>query len=306
MSNAKYTLSFADAALFWFRLGLKVIPIVPGTKQTAVKWDSWIADLSADKIAAYWKQHPNHELGFIVGDDVVVFDADAPESIAALVAIEEAFNITPNLVIQTKRGHHHYFRLAPGTFAKNDSHGTEDHPERLDVKAARSMVILPPSPGKGVLVFSAHHTSQLSEVGQAFIDAVFSHNGRPVPRPSVPTLRTATEPTTGTIRLLQVLLSRLDADCGYDDWTHVGMAVHNETSGSDDGYTLYDAWSSTGAKYDGPKATAAKWASFKSGCEGGYTLGTLFWMAEVAGFSREQILAEAEAFEILEDENGSS
>jgi hypothetical protein len=296
---------YAAAALLWYERGLQVIPLIPGSKLPAVKWDPWIADLSPGKIATYWKQHPDHELGFIVGDDTVVLDADAPESVAALVAIEKAFNITSNMVIQTRRGQHHYFRLAPGTFAKTDSHGTADHPERLDVKAKRSMVVLPPSTGKAVLAITAGPGSQLIEVGQDFIDAVFLHNGRPLPRPSVPTLRTATEPTTGKLRLLQVILSHLDADCGYNDWTAVGMALSNETGGSDDGDTLYDAWSSTGKKYDGRKATAAKWASFRSDCEGGYTIGTLFMMAEAADFSREQILAEAEPFDTGEGEDGA-
>ncbi len=297
--------SNAVAALFWFQYGFKVIPLIPGLKLPAVKWDPWLDGLSQEAITQYWASHPSHEVGFIVGGDVIVLDADAPESVAALVGIERAFNITPNFVVQTKRGQHHYLRLAPGTFAKTDSHGTEQHPDRLDVKATRSMVVLPPSTGKSVMVSTANHAGELTEVGQDFIDAVFLHNGRPLPRPSAPNLRTATEPTTGKLRLLQVILSRLDASCGYDDWTHVGMALHYETSGSDDGYDLYDAWSSTGKTYDGPKATAAKWHSFQSDCEGGYTIRTLFWMARNAGYSAQDIYAEAEAFDTWEGEDGT-
>lgn len=298
--------SILAAVLFWFRYGFKVIPLIPGSKLPAVKWDPWLDGLSPEGITQYWTRHPWHEVGFIVGDDVIVFDADAPESVAALVAIEKAFNITPNLVIKTKRGQHHYLRLAPGTFAKGDSHGTKDHPERLDVKATRSMVVLPPSTGKIVLMAEAGHTSQLTEVGQDFIDAVFLHNRRPLPRPSVPTPRSPTEPKIGHLRVLQVTLSYIDADCGYDDWTHVGMALHRETGSSDDGYELYDAWSSTGEKYDGSKATAAKWSSFHSDCEGGYTKATLFRMAKAAGVSVEEIYAEAEPFEIVEGEDESA
>ncbi len=237
---------------------------------------------------------------------MLALDADAPESLAALVAIEKKFGITPNLVIQTRRGQHHYFRLAPGAFAKNDSHGTADHPERLDVKVKRSMVVLPPSTGKSILVADAGNAGELTEVSQEFIDAVFMHNGARLPRPSVSTLRSPSVPKTGTIRLLQVILSHLDADCGYDDWTAVGMAVHNETGGSDDGYALYDAWSSIGAKYVGPKATAAKWKSFRSDYERGYSIRTLFRMARAAGVSEEEICTEAEPFEVLEGEDESA
>ena len=167
--------SYAAAAQSWFGFGLQVIPLLPGTKKTATKWSHWLNGLSQWRIVKYWSRYPTHEVGFIVGANVIVLDADAPESLAALVAIEKKFGITPNLVIQTRRGQHHYFRLALGAFAKNDSHGTADHPERLDVKVKRSMVVLPPSTGKSILVADAGNAGELTEVSQEFIDAVFMH-----------------------------------------------------------------------------------------------------------------------------------
>jgi hypothetical protein len=114
------------------------------------------------------------------------------------------------------------------------------------------------------------------------------------------------EPKTGQLHVLEVLLSHLHSDCGYDDWLHVGMALCHETGGSDDGYELYDAWSSTGNTYKGASETATKWRSFRSDCDGGYTIGTLFWMAKMGGFSAEDIYDEAEPFEMLEGEDGPS
>jgi hypothetical protein len=98
----------------------------------------------------YWAQHPSHEVGFIVGDDVIVFDADSPKSIAALALLEKTFDITPSLTVNTSKGQHHYYKRTPGTYAKSDSHNTEKHPERIDVKTGRALVILPPSTGKEV------------------------------------------------------------------------------------------------------------------------------------------------------------
>jgi len=92
---------YLEAALYYFERGYKVIPIESKTKRTAVKWDPWLANLSKQKIRDYWLQNPTHELGFIVGDDLIVFDADSPESMAALVEIEKAFGITPNLITKT-------------------------------------------------------------------------------------------------------------------------------------------------------------------------------------------------------------
>jgi hypothetical protein len=69
---------YNQAALYWFKFGFNVIPILPDAKKTAVKWDPWLKELSIEKIAEYWSKHPDHEVGFIVGDDIIVFDADSP------------------------------------------------------------------------------------------------------------------------------------------------------------------------------------------------------------------------------------
>lgn len=142
--------NFCRAALFWFDFGFDVIPIIPNTKQPALKWDPWLENLSHETIRQHWKKHPDHEVGFILGDGIIVYDADTPMAIGALQEIEEAFDISPNLVMRTLKGEHHYFKRAPGTYAKSDSHSSESHPERIDVKTGRALVILPPSTGKEV------------------------------------------------------------------------------------------------------------------------------------------------------------
>lgn len=150
MQSPKILSPYPAAAIHWHSFGFSVIPIIPGKKQSAVKWDPWLAALSQETISAHWDKHPDHELGFIVGDDVIVFDADSPEAIAALAELEKAFDINPALTVSTAKGQHHYFRRAPGTYAKSDSHSTEEHPERIDVKTGRALVVLPPSTGKEV------------------------------------------------------------------------------------------------------------------------------------------------------------
>lgn len=142
--------AFLDAALDWFRKGFSVIPIIPGTKRTALKWDPWLDGLSADKIRKHWEAHPDHELGFIVGDGVIVLDADTPMAVAALYQIEEAFDLSPSLIVSTTKGEHHYFQRPKDSVAKSDSHSSEKHPERIDVKTGRALIMLPPSPGKEV------------------------------------------------------------------------------------------------------------------------------------------------------------
>lgn len=138
-----------SAALCWFQFGFFVIPLWPGSKKTAVTWD-WVDDLSEGKIIQYWTEHPDHEIGFIVGDDLLVLDADTPEAVKTLDTIEESFGIKSSLVVKTCKGEHRYYRLAADVFAKTSGHGNNPGQE-IDIKTGRTMVALPPSGGKYIL-----------------------------------------------------------------------------------------------------------------------------------------------------------
>lgn len=280
------TTIYLQAALNWHTFGLNVIPVSPGTKKTAVKWDPWLAELSEQTIKDHWTLHPNHELGFIVGDDIIVFDGDSTESIAAIAEIEKAFELTPLMVVKTKKGEHHCYRRAPGTFAKSDAHDTAKYPGRIDVKTGRALVVLPPSTDKEIEILEAEQVSELSEVIQDVIDAVSRHNGRECPRPTIPENNL---PTTKTQELSEInsLLDRIDPDCGYEDWLHVLMAVFHETKGSDSGLALINNWSSSGKKYKGKAEIVNKWASFKQNVGHPITMGTLIRMANQKDYVRE-------------------
>ncbi len=124
---------FGQAALDWYQFGFPVIPTLPTCKIPAVPWDPWLADLSPESIAAHWQRHPDHEVGFIVGPDIVVLDADSPEATAALERIEKERGVSPRLRNGTRKGSHHFYRRAPGTFARSASFSTEKFPARIDV-----------------------------------------------------------------------------------------------------------------------------------------------------------------------------
>lgn len=75
-------------------------------------------------------------------------------------------------------------------------------------------------------------------------------------------------------------LAHISADCAYDDWLKVGMAL----STLDGGFAIWDAWSSKGEKYPGRTELEAKWQSFAGA---GISLGTLFHLATLHGYRRE-------------------
>ena len=296
--------TLGKAAVRWQRdFGVDVIPVSPGQKHPAVKWDPWLDDPSPDKIEKHWEQHPDHDIGCILGDGLIMFDADTPESIANLVAIEESFGVKPKLLVKTARGEHHWFRRALGTFAGPDGHDSVKYPGRIDIRTERSMAILPPSTNKVAVVHEANHVSELTEVCQGFIDAVYLMNDREPPRPRETTQSEHDRGRTGTHSLskLKALLEHLDPDCGYQDWLNVLMAVHTETGGSDEGLALVDEWSSKGNKYSGHQELSLKWRSFKNNPGRSITIGTINKMVEATGVKWQDVVEpfEEEAFSIV-------
>lgn len=287
----------ADAALAWHKFGLSVMPIQAKTKVPATPWDAWVSHLSEQSIAAHWQKHPDHQLGFIVGDDIVVFDADSAESIKSLKELEQAHGLTPNLVVTTRRGEHHFFRRDKGSRARTDSHSTEAHPERIDVKTGRSIVVLPPSKDKAILRLTPDSASDLLPVTQAFVDAVFVHNGReapsatavPMPEPINET-RSFNQPSLAE---LSAMVSMLDPDMGYEDWLHVLLAIYHETQGSPDGFKLAVTWSKRGKKYRGESDLGTKWNSFKANRSNPVTIGTIRKMVADAGHDWMTLCSEA-------------
>jgi hypothetical protein len=275
--------SMLDSALYWFSFGYSPIPILPGTKQTAVPWVPWRKDLNEARIGNYWGQYPQHEVGILLGDRDIVFDADSPESLAAVYAAERQFGVEPKLIVGTKHGEHHYFRLAKGTRAKTAVFCTKDHPERVDIKAAGSMVAVWASTDKTVLKLDVQHADELSLAPQGFVEAL----GGSVVKTTEPdfTAETAlagTQPRTPP-RVLKAYLSRLDPDMHRTPWFSVGAAVHYETHGSAQGYALYDAWSARGTKYKGKADTKKVWTSIKPGHPKPATVGTLKYLLNAAG-----------------------
>jgi hypothetical protein len=280
-----------DGALWWFAFGYKVIPLVPGQKRPALSYYPWLDGLSVEAIRLHWQLHPAHEVGAVLDGTQLVLDADSPEADTALRRLEQQFGVIPALVIKTRRGVHHHFRLSDGAFVKADSHHTVEHPERLDVRAERSSAVLTPSADKSILRLEARHRSDLTPVDQDFIDAVFQHNGRPAPRPlpDEPEERPVT--ASGDIAKVTALLEHIDSNCGYQDWLNVLMAIYHETSGSDAGLELADRWSRKAASYKDRADIEVKWRSF-GGTSRPITIATLIARARDAGADVGSIMQE--------------
>lgn len=89
----------------------------------------------------------------------------------------------------------------------------------------------------------------------------------------------------GKLDELHKMLKAVDPDDSYDDWIRVGMAIHQESEGSDEGCDLFDEWSSMGKLYVGSEEIDMKWKSFRSDKARAVTAGFIKNLAEHGGYS---------------------
>ncbi len=137
-----------EAAINYSDDGLPVIPVSSVNKRPRVPWGSLPYGLPRPAIEVHWSHHPDDDIAMIVGDDIVVFDADSPEAVARLYQIEDDCDCHPNLISKTRRGEHHIFALPGNLNIRSCSFCTDKNPERIDIKTGKNLVILPPSSGK--------------------------------------------------------------------------------------------------------------------------------------------------------------
>lgn len=69
-------------------------------------------------------------------------------------------------------------------------------------------------------------------------------------------------------------LNKINPDCPYDDWVHIGMALKDYYG--DSGFDYWNSWSSRGSSYL-EREMISKWNSFKGS---GRTIGTIFHIAK--------------------------
>ena len=87
-------------------------------------------------------------------------------------------------------------------------------------------------------------------------------------------------------------LSFIDADCAYEDWRNVGMALRwygDRTTDSDAAFEMWDDWSQGAPKRypQNPREMEKLWNSFRSNKKTMVTLGTLFALARQDGWVRK-------------------
>lgn len=272
----------AQAAIEYLAMGYTPLPVWSGQKTPRYKHDGWLKKLSEQKVDVHWSTHTTDEIALHCGKGLVVLDADSSESLQAMLALEEKHGLEPKMVVNTKKGVHHYFRQSPELRIKSAGHSTENHPERIDVRCGNGYIIAPPSTGKTLVTPEIVRLEDLSLLTQEFVDELFIHNGdRPLTdraeRVAMQDTDEFGEPldVSAKVARMRAMLEHIDPDEGYDFWLKALMAIHHETEGSDEGLALADEWSSKGERYKGTRDVEKKWASFDAGSSAPVTMATL-------------------------------
>src|SRR5262249_2254591 len=69
----------------------------------------------------------------------------------------------------------------------------------------------------------------------------------------------------------------------WDSWNRIGMAVWAATQGSEQGFELFDKWSSQHHSYD-TAATRARWTAYSGSPPDRLSAGTIFYLAQQHGW----------------------
>lgn len=81
------------------------------------------------------------------------------------------------------------------------------------------------------------------------------------------------------------MLEVISADCDYDTWIRIGMALHEHLGGTTQAFNLWNNWSRRSKKFPGENTLLAHWRSF-SMKGNGVGIGTLIHYARENGYER--------------------
>ena len=251
--------ALGKAAIEYARLGFRVFPLVPNTKD-AFKGSRAIHDATINEFAIYnwWNIYPDANIGFhLNASRAVAIDADTYKSECQWWDFIQSRTLPETLTQVTPNGGTHFIFLAqPG----DEFAGTLC--DKVDIRH-NHYILLPPSVVNG----RKYAWSNWIEPSVR-PDWLPRKRVKATPKLQVPWDREKELPR------LKALLTGIPADCDYEEWYRCIAAVHHHTGGDDDGLELVADWSATGGvKYKGYGDVARKFRAVANMSQ--ITVGTL-------------------------------
>jgi KaiC/GvpD/RAD55 family RecA-like ATPase len=275
-----------QAALDLAEAGFAVFPARAANKRPHVKDWQTIATTDPAQIRRWWKKWPDAMPAILTGrrNSVAVLDLDLKDGKDGGAALR-ALGLDPDTlstctVATPSGGRHLYFRWPEGLGCSppDDESGKPLH--GVDVRGQGGFVIAPgASHGRGRYRLLegalAGDLPDWPDAPQHAARAPSEGSGEPTGLPR-----------HVTREALMALPNDGDEYASRDAWLKIGMALHCETDGDEDGREAWHEWSGQWPGYD-PGATDAAWDSFKP--EGGVTGWTIITDAERHGWKNATV-----------------
>lgn len=292
---------FARHSLILRKQNLSAIPIQPGTKAPGVylhgawgkmqRWEQYCETLPTfDKIER-WSHWPYAGIAIALGPagGIIAVDVDRDDAVGdAIIAA-----LPPSPVRKKgERGQTLFFRYAGEKSRRKRCNGTM----AVEILSVGRQTVLPgtihPATGRAyywltpdtLLDYRIAELPRLPANHLALIDAVIAR----YETPHVRSVSIGSSMPLGVVDSDRVrsALAAVPAD-DYDIWLRIGMAIRTEFAGHS-GFSLWDSWSRTSAKYkDG--CTEARWNGFdQHGGADKVNIETVFWFAYEHGWIEPQ------------------
>jgi len=135
-----------QAAVRYAEFGWSIFPVKPRSKLPATKHGLNDATRDTDRIATFWRQYPDYNIGVRCGipSNLVVLDVDGDEGTASLRVLERQYGPLPRTAsfVTPSGGQHYYFRHPPTGELRNST----GYPgPGLDTRANGGYVLITPS-----------------------------------------------------------------------------------------------------------------------------------------------------------------
>ena len=143
-----------EAAQGWLGFGLNATLLRPGTVQAAVPVKSDVYDQSWESLASDLDRHPDSDLGFAVGPNLLVLRARTKRARSALNRTSQKFRVQAKAINESADGMECFFWLEKRTATALAANSNKGHPNQIEVLTGDALVPLPPSGGRVTVAYS--------------------------------------------------------------------------------------------------------------------------------------------------------
>jgi P4 family phage/plasmid primase-like protien len=265
--------------------------------------DNWLADTVSMLIEQGHRPIPMHQIGnpmqfgdaqrypsndqawskaktdivSVALDDFILLDFDGNKKDKEVIPLEELLSIVGGepLLVQhnVDSDSLHYFYKIPDHVDKESlKHSNDNWLPGVDVKTKNQLIHI--KKGKLLIDNELPKKNEVPDAPQCIIDALTIVT----PEFKAKRLDNRTSATKA-----KEILGYIRPDCDYSIWIKIGMGLHDEFNGSEQGLALWDHWSMGANNYAGKTLINNKWQSFGKNTANPTRFATVCHMAKQAG-----------------------